>query len=74
MLVTFRIEDTRTQLHSTPAEISALELAALTTTVTTPEIYALGTSVTAVSFTVIFGTLAAFVLLQRRRRMRALAG
>ncbi|ANC50760.1 hypothetical protein CP97_15069 (plasmid) [Aurantiacibacter atlanticus] len=30
MLVTFRIEDTRTQLHSTPAEISALELAALT--------------------------------------------
>lgn len=50
-----------------------LELAALTTTVTTPEIYALGTSVTAVSFTVIFGTLAAFVLLQRRRQKRALA-
>ena len=50
-----------------------LELAALTTTVTTPEIYALGTSVTAVSFTVIFGTLAAFVLLQRRRQRRALA-
>ncbi|WAP68314.1 ABC transporter permease [Jiella pelagia] len=50
-----------------------LELAALTTTVTTPEIYALGTSVTAVSFTVIFGTLAAFILLQRRRQRRALA-
>ncbi|MCQ0987413.1 ABC transporter permease [Jiella marina] len=49
-----------------------LELAALTTTVTTPEIYALGTSVTAVSFTVIFGTLAAFFLLQRRRRRRAM--
>ena len=49
------------------------ERAALTTTVTTPEIYALGTSVTAVSFTVIFGTLAAFVLLQRRRQRRALA-
>ncbi|MDY8108320.1 ABC transporter permease [Fulvimarina sp. 2208YS6-2-32] len=48
-----------------------LELAALTTTVTTPEIYALGTSVTAVSFTVIFGTLAAFLSLQRRRRRRA---
>ena len=48
-----------------------LELAALTTTVTTPEIYALGTSVTAVSFTVIFGTLAAFILLQKRRQKRA---
>ncbi|RFC63499.1 ABC transporter permease [Fulvimarina endophytica] len=47
-----------------------LELAALTTTVTTPEIYALGTTVTAVSFTVIFGTLAAFLALQRRRRTR----
>ena len=30
MLVTFRIKDTQTQLHSRPAEISALELAALT--------------------------------------------
>ncbi|HDZ74576.1 MAG TPA: ABC transporter permease [Aurantimonas coralicida] len=50
-----------------------LELAALTTTVTTPEIYALGTSVTAVSFTVIFGTLALFLLAQRRRHRRGLA-
>jgi putative spermidine/putrescine transport system permease protein len=48
-----------------------LELAAATTTVTTPEIYALGTSVTAVSFTVIFGTLGLFALVQRRRRARA---
>ena len=30
MIVTFRIKDTQTQLHSRPAEISALELAALT--------------------------------------------
>ena len=47
-----------------------LELAALTTTVTTPEIYALGTTVTAVSFAVIFGTLTLFLALQRRRRGR----
>ena len=44
-----------------------LELAALTTTVTTPEIYALGTSVTAVSFAVIFVTLGLFLWAQRRR-------
>ncbi|MBO0663916.1 ABC transporter permease [Jiella sp. MQZ9-1] len=49
-----------------------LELAALTTTVTTPDIYALGTSVTAVSFTVIFTTLAAFIILQKRRQRRSL--
>ncbi|MBB4002552.1 MAG: ABC transporter permease [Aurantimonas endophytica] len=51
-----------------------LELAALTTTVTTPEIYALGTSVTAVSFLVIFGTLGLFILMQRRRAARGLLG
>ena len=51
-----------------------LELAALTTTVTTPEIYALGTSVTAVSFLVIFGTLGLFILMQRRRAARGLPG
>ncbi|MEE2952613.1 MAG: ABC transporter permease [Pseudomonadota bacterium] len=51
-----------------------LELAALTTTVTTPEIYALGTSVTAVSFTVIFGPLGAFFYLQRRRERLAKRG
>ncbi len=50
-----------------------LELAALTTTVTTPEIYALGTSVTAVSFTVIFVTLGLFVWAQKRRARRGMA-
>ena len=50
-----------------------LELAALTTTVTTPEIYALGTSVTAVSFTVIFVTLGLFVWAQKRRERRGRA-
>ena len=30
MLVTFRVKDTYTTLHSRPAEITALELAALT--------------------------------------------
>ncbi|MEF2074724.1 ABC transporter permease [Consotaella aegiceratis] len=51
-----------------------LELAALTTTVTTPEIYALGTTVTAVSFTVIAVTLGLFFLVQRHRNRRALGG
>ena len=44
-----------------------LELRGLTTTVTTPEIYALGTLTTGVSFAVI-GLCAAVVLLLRRRR------
>lgn len=44
-----------------------LELQGLTTTVTTPEIYALGTITTAVSFGVIFIALAVSLVLQRRR-------
>lgn len=44
-----------------------LELQGLTTTVTTPEIYALGTLTTAVSFAVIFSALGVVLLLQRRR-------
>lgn len=44
-----------------------LELQGLTTTVTTPEIYALGTLTTAVSFAVIFISLAVVLVLQRRR-------
>jgi putative spermidine/putrescine transport system permease protein len=44
-----------------------LELQGLTTTVTTPEIYALGTLTTAVSFAVIFSALAVVLLMQRRR-------
>jgi putative spermidine/putrescine transport system permease protein len=44
-----------------------LELRGLTTTVTDPSIYALGTLTTAVSFVVIVVSLLAFWLLQRRR-------
>ena len=44
-----------------------LELQGLTTTVTKPEIYALGTLTTAVSFAVIAGALAAILALRRRQ-------
>ena len=43
-----------------------LELQGLTTTVTTPVIYALGTATTVVSFAVILGTLAAMAAFRRR--------
>jgi putative spermidine/putrescine transport system permease protein len=49
-----------------------LELQGLTTTVTTPEIYALGTLTTAVSFTVIVSALG-LVLWLRRRQARGTA-
>ena len=42
-----------------------LELQGLTTTVTTPEIYALGTVTTGVSFLVIFGALGLIQALRR---------
>jgi putative spermidine/putrescine transport system permease protein len=45
-----------------------IELQALTTTVTTPAIYALGTTTTAVSFLVIGTALAVIFFVQRRRR------
>ncbi len=45
-----------------------LELQGLTTTVTNPDIYALGTVTTAVSFVVISAALAAILLLQKRQR------
>jgi putative spermidine/putrescine transport system permease protein len=44
-----------------------LELRGLTTTVTNPQIYALGTVTTAVSFTVIFAALLLIVALRRRQ-------
>ena len=49
-----------------------LELQGLTTTVTTPEIYALGTLTTALSALVIGTALAAVLALQRRRARRGL--
>ncbi len=45
-----------------------IELQALTTTVTTPAIYALGTTTTAISFLVIGTALAVIFIVQRRRR------
>ena len=51
-----------------------LELQGLTTTVTTPEIYALGTVTTAVSALVIGTALGLTLWLQKRRARRALAG
>jgi putative spermidine/putrescine transport system permease protein len=45
-----------------------LELQGLTTTVTNPDIYALGTVTTAVSFVVITTALAAILMLQKRQR------
>ncbi|MBV8753150.1 MAG: ABC transporter permease [Hyphomicrobiales bacterium] len=48
-----------------------LELRGLTTTVTNPQIYALGTLTTAVSFAVIFAALGTIVLLRRRQARRA---
>jgi putative spermidine/putrescine transport system permease protein len=51
-----------------------LELQGLTTTVTTPEIYALGTVTTAVSALVIGSALGLTLWLQKRRARRALAG
>jgi putative spermidine/putrescine transport system permease protein len=47
-----------------------LELQGLTTTVTTPEIYALGTVTTGVSFAVIFAALGLILVLRRRRERR----
>lgn len=44
-----------------------LELQGLTTTVTKPDIYALGTAISAVSFLVIFAALAGIRLVQRKR-------
>lgn len=51
-----------------------LELQGLTTTVTTPEIYALGTMTTAVSALVIGTALGLTLWLQKRRARRAMAG
>ena len=44
-----------------------MELRALTTTVTTPEIYALGTVTTGVSFAVILSALAVIVTIRARQ-------
>ena len=48
-----------------------LELQGLTTTVTTPSIYALGSSTTVVSLLVIFAALGAAALMRRRAGAKA---
>lgn len=50
-----------------------LEIFGMTTNVTTPVLYALGTVTTAVSFLIIFGCLAGITLVQRRRQARPVA-
>lgn len=58
-----------------PVNTLPLELQGLTTTVTKPDIYALGTMVSAVSFVVIFASLVAIRILQKRQaRMGSDAG
>jgi putative spermidine/putrescine transport system permease protein len=50
-----------------------LELYAMTTNVTTPVLYALGTVTTAFSFVIILGALGAITIISRRRARQALA-
>ncbi len=57
----------RTQQAAGSKNTLPLDLQGLTTTVTTPEIYALGTVSLAVSFAIIFTTVAIVMHLQRRR-------
>jgi putative spermidine/putrescine transport system permease protein len=57
----------RTQQAAGSENTLPLDLQGLTTTVTTPEIYALGTVTLAVSFTIIFTTLFFVMFIQRRR-------
>ncbi len=57
----------RTQQAAGSKNTLPLDLQGLTTTVTTPEIYALGTVTLAVSFAIIFTTVAIVMHLQRRR-------
>ena len=57
----------RTQQAAGSTNTLPLDLQGLTTTVTTPEIYALGTVTLAVSFAIIFSTLGLVMYLQRRR-------
>jgi len=57
----------RTQQAAGSTNTLPLDLQGLTTTVTTPEIYALGTVTLTVSFAIIFSTLGLVMYLQRRR-------
>ncbi len=64
-------EFARTLLTAGEDNTLPLEIFAMTTNITTPVLYALGTLTTAFSFTVIGGCIAAVVLIRRRRALRA---
>jgi putative spermidine/putrescine transport system permease protein len=63
-------EFARTVLTVGPGNTLPLEIWAMTTNVTSPALYALGTVTTAVSFVVITLALTSIVMIQRRRARR----
>jgi putative spermidine/putrescine transport system permease protein len=63
-------EFARTLLTVGPSNTLPLEIWAMTTNITSPALYALGTLTTVVSFVVITAALAALTILQRRRAQR----
>src|SRR5262247_4653352 len=65
-------EFARTLLTVGPSNTLPLEIWAMTTNVTSPALYALGTLTTAVSFVVITLALSSMALIQRRRARRSL--
>jgi putative spermidine/putrescine transport system permease protein len=65
-------EFARTVLTVGPSNTLPLEIWAMTTNVTSPALYALGTLTTAVSFVVITAALTSIALIQRRRARRRL--
>jgi putative spermidine/putrescine transport system permease protein len=65
-------EFARTMLTVGPRNTLPLEIWAMTTNVTSPALYALGTLTTAVSFVVIALALSSMALIQRRRMRRSL--
>jgi putative spermidine/putrescine transport system permease protein len=60
----------RTLLTVGPGNTLPLEIYAMTTTVTSPALYALGTVTTIVSFSVIIVSLGSIAIIQRRRAGR----
>jgi len=66
-------EFARTMMTAGTHNTLPLELYAMTTNVTTPVLYALGTVTTAFSFAIILGALGAITLIERRRARRSLA-
>lgn len=66
-------EFARTMMTAGTYNTLPLEIYAMTTNVTTPVLYALGTVTTAFSFAIILGALAAITLISRRRARQARA-